>query len=150
METNIKEEQLNTILPTLEDIEGGKKAKENLLKSKEKRNSNKTEQTSLSLSKILGNIFNGTFLTSESSNRQWPFVIFLAFVGMVYIANSYTAEKNVRKIDALAKEIKELHSQYITSKAEIMYSTKQSEIAKLSAQYGILETKEAPYKILMK
>jgi hypothetical protein len=149
------EEKNNTadneiFIPTLEEIEGKKKAEENLAKSKNIKTAKKNETGSLSVGRLLTSIFNGTFLTSESSVKQWPFVVFLAVVGMFYIANSYVAEKNVRKIDQVTKELKDLHSQYITSKAEIMFHTKQSEIARLSEKYGMLETKEAPHKILMK
>jgi len=150
MEDNLNVKEAEIFIPTLEDIEGRKKVAENLAKNANKKNTLKNETGNLSFGKLLTNIFNGTFLTSEKSVKQWPFVVFLAVVGMFYIANSYMAEKNVRKIDQISKELKDLHSQYITSKAEIMFYTKQSEIAKLSEKYGMIETKEAPHKILMK
>jgi hypothetical protein len=150
MEEKLNTENPENFIPTLEDIEGKKKAAKNLAKSNTNKTSKKNQTSSLNIAKLLTNIFNGTFLTSERSVKQWPFVVFLAIIGMFYIANSYVAEKKVRKIEQLSKELKDLHSQYITSKAEIMFYTKQSEIAKLSEKYGMIETKEAPHKILMK
>jgi hypothetical protein len=150
MEKNLNTEVAEVFIPTLEDIEGKKKAAENVAKNANKKTARKNETGVLSFGKLLTNIFNGTFLTSEKSVKQWPFVVFLALIGMFYIANSYVAEKKVRKIDQITRELKDLNSQYITSKAEIMFYTKQSEIAKLSEKHGIIETKEAPHKILMK
>ena len=48
-----------------------------------------------------------TLLTEGVISKMMPFVIFLAMLGMVYIANMHFAEKNIRNIDKLNKEVKE-------------------------------------------
>ena len=45
---------------------------------------------------------------------------------MLYIANSYYAEHTVRDIDKTEKELKELRSEFIRGKSELMYSNNLS------------------------
>ena len=42
--------------------------------------------------------------------RYIPYVLFLAGIALFYIGNSHFAEKNVRKIDALEKEVEDLRA----------------------------------------
>ena len=64
------------------------------------------------------------------------------------MANGYYAEQTVRKINKVTNELKELKSEYITSKSELMFISKQSEVAKLSVKLGIKESVTPPKKIV--
>ena len=77
--------------------------------------------------------------------------MFLAVIAMVYIANGYYAEHTVRKINNATKELKELHSEYITTKSTLMQISTQSSVAGLSLKLveGLQESKEAPKKIVI-
>lgn len=78
-----------------------------------------------------------------------PFMFFLTALCLIYIANSYYAEKTVREIDTISKELKELRSEYITGKSDLMYSSKQSNVAAKAADIGIKESLEPPSKIVV-
>lgn len=78
-----------------------------------------------------------------------PFILFLAGIGLLYIANSYYAERTIREIDAVSRELKTLRTEYITGKSELMMICKQSEVARAVAPLGLLEPTEAPKKIVM-
>jgi hypothetical protein len=78
-----------------------------------------------------------------------PFILFIAGIGLLYIANSYYAERTIREIDAVSKELKTLRTEYITGKSELMMICKQSEVARAVAPLGLLEPTEAPKKIVM-
>ncbi|HEX5001131.1 MAG TPA: FtsL-like putative cell division protein [Bacteroidia bacterium] len=78
-----------------------------------------------------------------------PYTLFLTLIALVYIANSYYAEKTVRDIDSTTKELKTLRSEYISDKSELMFNSKQSEVAKVVAPLGIKESTEAPRKIVV-
>jgi hypothetical protein len=69
---------------------------------------------------------------------------------LFYIWNSYTIDKTVREIDKTDKELKELRSEFITGKSDLMYKCKMTEVAKNIEMYGIKESKEAPKKIINK
>lgn len=97
-------------------------------------------------------IINGNFLTNKSSLKQAPFVLFLTVVALFYIANSYYAERKIRQINKINNELKELRSEYITSKSRLMFVSKQSEVAKMAEGMGlsIKESTTPPGKIMVK
>ncbi len=84
----------------------------------------------------------GGFLTSENVIRQIPYILFLTLIAIIYIGNRYQAEKIVRESIVLNNEVKELRSEAITATSELMYISKQSEVAKLVKKKG-LDLKEA-------
>ncbi|MBY0427439.1 MAG: hypothetical protein K2Q22_17520 [Cytophagales bacterium] len=79
-----------------------------------------------------------------------PHVGFFTLIAILYIANAHYAEKTVRRIDKLKIEVEDLRADYTTQKAEYMYASKQSEVAKKVAQMGLKESMEPPYKIIKK
>ena len=92
---------------------------------------------------------NGSFLTREWVLGQLPFVLFLALIAMGYIANGYYAERMVKEINTTTNELKELRSEYITTKSDLMHISKQSEVAKYSQKIGLVESTTPPKKIVM-
>ena len=78
-----------------------------------------------------------------------PFMFFLTVLSLVYIANSYYAEKTVRDIDKISKELKELRSEYISVKSDLMYSSKQSNVANKAEEVGVKESLIPPNKIVV-
>ena len=97
-------------------------------------------------------VINGNFLTNKSSIKQAPFVLFLTLVALFYISNSYYAERKIRQINKINNELKELRSEYITSKSKLMFVSKQSEVAKTAETMGlpIKESTTPPGKIIIK
>lgn len=94
------------------------------------------------LSKYLSSIFN-----AEAATRALPFVLFLALLGMIYIANMNLAEKDIRDIEKINKQLLELSSEYKSSKAELAYKSTQTEVAKRAALMGIKAPVEPPKKL---
>lgn len=78
-----------------------------------------------------------------------PYIFFLTLIALIYIANSYYAERTVRDIDAVTKELRTLRTEYITGKSELMIVSKQSEVARSVASQGLKESVEAPKKIIV-
>ncbi|MBL0343378.1 MAG: hypothetical protein IPP71_22475 [Bacteroidetes bacterium] len=93
------------------------------------------------------NVF-GIF-TKDMAVKIMPYIFFLTLIALVYIANSYYAERTIRDIDRVTKELKTLRTEYITGKSELMFVSKQSEVAKAVAWQGIKESVEAPGKIIV-
>ncbi|MFH1321499.1 MAG: FtsL-like putative cell division protein [Bacteroidota bacterium] len=111
---------------------------------------NTKEKNTRRLARTFISLLNGSFLTKEKAVQQLPFLIFLTFLGICYIANNHYAEKTVREIDKLNKGLKELRSEYITTKFDLMYRNKQSEIAEDVKQMGLKESVVPPKKITVK
>ncbi len=93
--------------------------------------------------------FFDSFFTQEAAIKALPFFFFLAGIAMFYISNRHYAEKNVREIDKVSKELRELRSEYMTTKAELMYRSNQTEVAKRLEHTGIKEAKVPPKKIVI-
>ena len=88
----------------------------------------------------------GSFLVMNNI----PFIIFLAFLATIYIANSRYAERNLRDIQTVQKEVKELNYKYMDLKSTLMQSSMQSEVAKKVQESGLKELTDKPYKIVVK
>ena len=85
------------------------------------------------------------WLSYQSIVRQVPFLFFLAFLAVVYIYNGHMADKTVRKINAMAKEVKELQWEYKSLKSEVMFRSKPSQLSKALQPLGLSELNETPY-----
>jgi predicted membrane protein len=71
--------------------------------------------------------------------KNIPFFLFLSVLAVVYIYNGHYADKTVRNINKVNKELKELQYEYKTLKSEVMYRSKQSELAKEVQPLGLKE-----------
>ncbi len=78
-----------------------------------------------------------------------PFVFFLFFLGLIYIANANFADKQVRKIQTLEKEIKDLKWRYNAAKAELMFDTKQSEVERIVTPFGLRASNQRTKRIIV-
>lgn len=99
------------------------------------------------LAKGLSSVFSGTFLTNESTLKHLPFILFLALIAIFYIANGYYADDKIREVNKVSNQLKELRSEYISTKSELMFASKQSEVAKSAEGLGLKEPLVPPTKI---
>ena len=118
----------------------------NTLKKEEK---SKKKKEASKVSKSLANIFSGNFLSKESVVGLLPFIFFLTFIGILYIANGYYAEKIVRDLHRTGNDVKELRSEYITIKSDLNFKSKQSQVAQATEQLKIYESTIPPTKIVV-
>jgi len=96
-------------------------------------------------------VLDGSLLTRGAVVRQFPYVIFIVLLAVIYIGNRYHAEKILRETIEIQSEVKELRYEAITSASELMYISKQSEVAKMLEKkgLGLVETVEPPKKIIV-
>ena len=89
--------------------------------------------------------------TQERLVRNLPFILFLAFLGIVYIANQFHAEKLVNEVNLLKKERKEKRAEYISSASDLMRVTRQSEVIQRvnEAGLGLKPLTSPPNKIVI-
>lgn len=76
--------------------------------------------------------------------RNIPFFLFLSVLAVIYIYNGHFADKTIRDINKVSKELKELHYEYKTLKSEVMFRSKQSELAKAVEPFGLKELLTPP------
>jgi len=93
-------------------------------------------------------ILGGSFLTNDVASKNMRFLFFLAFLAIIYIGNSYHAEKNIRKVERMQKELRELRYKHISTKAKLMQGSRQSKVASILEYKGIKESTVPPKKII--
>ncbi len=97
----------------------------------------------------------GSYLNISENTTNWvfknfPFLLYLGFLAIIYIANAHFAERNVRDIQRLQKEIKELKWEYTSIKSETMYRSMQSQIDESLEPVGINLSNKGPKTIQSK
>ena len=90
------------------------------------------------------------FITTDEATRALPFVLYMALIGMIYIGNRHFAEKNIRDIDKLSKEVKELNWDYKVAKAELAFKSTLTEVAKRVDTLGVRESIQPAQKLVVK
>ncbi|WP_207434999.1 FtsL-like putative cell division protein [Sabulibacter ruber] len=82
--------------------------------------------------------------------RYLPKVLFLMAVVLFYIGNTHYAERTLRQIDKTKAETEDLRADYTTLKSDYMEASKQSEVARNVAPYGIVESSTPPIQVVLK
>ena len=82
--------------------------------------------------------------------RNLPYVFFLIFLAMIYIANAHYTEKKIRKIDKLRSEIKELNWNYMAIKSDVIYQETYSELSENVSDMQLSNNGAFPKKIVKK
>jgi hypothetical protein len=89
-------------------------------------------------------------ITTDDATRALPFILYVAFLGMLYIGNRHMSENNLRDIDKINKEVKELSWEYKSTKADLAFKSTLTEVAKRVDTLGIKEPAQPPQKITVK
>ncbi|MEO6682149.1 MAG: FtsL-like putative cell division protein [Ginsengibacter sp.] len=76
--------------------------------------------------------------------RNVPFYFFLAALAVVYIANGHSADSMLRKIGKTEKAIKEMEYEYKTVKRDVIFRSKESELARAVEPLGLKQMTEPP------
>lgn len=71
--------------------------------------------------------------------KNIPFFLFAAVLTVLYIANGHYADKTIRKINATSKHLKEMEYEFKTVKRDVIFRSKESELAKAVEPLGLKE-----------
>lgn len=110
---------------------------ENVVRQKEEK---RTVFTAFSRMLKAGNMFDEGIPVAAL-----PKILFLMGVILFYIGNTHYAERTIRKIEKLKVSVEDLRADYTTLKADLMFSSKQSEVAKRVEPIGLQESMKAPF-----
>lgn len=91
---------------------------------------------------------NGDWISMQSIADNMTFVVFAAFLVFATMAYRNYCYKQVYKLDRMGKEIRELKWEYMSTKAEHMYDSKQTQVAKLVSDQEIKQLDVPPIKIV--
>jgi hypothetical protein len=85
----------------------------------------------------------------EDLSRIVPFVLFISFLTLTYIANKYYSEKTILKISKTNHEIEDLRAECITTKADLTNYSKQSEIIAKASEMGLKPLNKPAKKLVL-
>lgn len=126
-----------------------KQLEEEDLPEKEEKEERKPQAPEGSTMLFFRKLFTEGVVSKEAATEMLPFLVFLCVLGMIYIGNSHMAVTNIRNIDKLNKEVTELSYGYKSLKADLMFKSKLTEVAKKVDTLGIKELVEPPKKIIV-
>ncbi len=78
-----------------------------------------------------------------------PKILFVVFIGLLYISNTHYADKTTRAIEKAQNEVEDLRADFTTLKADVMFASKQSEVARRVKTMGLEESLKPPFKIVV-
>jgi hypothetical protein len=96
------------------------------------------------------NILKARYLVNEDATRNWRFIVFLIVLAIIMIANSHRYEQKVFKIADLTNEVKELRSEFVDRRSELMKLKMESTISTKMETRGIFPSSVPPVKIKVK
>jgi Bacteriodetes cell division protein (FtsL-like) len=79
--------------------------------------------------------------------KNIPFYLFASALAIIYIANGHYADKTIRKINSTASHLKEMEYEFKTIKRDVIFRSKESELAKAVAPLGLKELMAPPVRL---
>ena len=71
--------------------------------------------------------------------KNIPFYLFVSALAILYIANGHYADKMIRDINTTVKNLKEKEYEFKTVKRDVIFRSKESELAKAVEPLGLKE-----------
>lgn len=95
----------------------------------------------------LYNILKGKFLVDEDAKKNWGFILFLTLLALLMITSSHQIDRKVQTISELNKEKRQLRSEFVSTRSELMKLKMESSISKRLAENGLYVSQTPPRKI---
>jgi hypothetical protein len=95
-------------------------------------------------------ILKARFLIEDDAIKSWRFIIFLIVLAIIMIANTQRFEQKIFKIAALTNQVKELRSEFVDRRSELMKLKMESTVSAKMADKNIFPSTVPPKKITVK
>jgi hypothetical protein len=96
-------------------------------------------------------LLSGSMVSEKIILKNLGYVSFVTLLAAIYIGNRFHAEKITRESTRLQREVKDLRSEALSTSADLMYVSRQSEVFRLVKEKGLNleEMKTPPFKLLV-
>jgi hypothetical protein len=95
-------------------------------------------------------ILKARFLVNEDATKNWRFIVFLIFLAILMIAYGHNYDEKVYKITELTNEVKELRSEFVDKRSELMKLKMESTVSEKMKERQIYPSSVPPQKIKVK
>jgi hypothetical protein len=92
-------------------------------------------------------ILKARFLLDEDAIKNWRFIVFIILLAIIMIANTQSYEQKVYRISALTNEVKELRSEFVDRRSELMKLRMESTVSEKMEAKQIKPSTVPPVKI---
>src|ERR1035437_20842 len=96
-------------------------------------------------------LLSGSMVSEKIILKNLGYVSLITLLAAIYIGNRFHAEKITRETTRLQREVKDLRAESLSTSADLMYISKQSEVFTMVREKGLSleEMKTPPYKLLV-
>ncbi len=98
----------------------------------------------------LYNILKARFLIDDDAVKNWRFIVFVIVLAIIMIANTQKFEQKVFRIAELTSEVKELRSEFVDRRSQLMKLRMESTISEKMVEKQIFPSTVPPVKIKVK
>ena len=97
-------------------------------------------------------LLSGTMVSEKIILKNLAYISLITLLLVLYIGNRFHAEKITRETAKLQREVRDLRSESLSTSADLMYISKQSEVFRMVKEKGLNleELKTPPYKLLVR
>jgi len=81
--------------------------------------------------------------------RHFGFLLFLAMLAVIYIANGHWADNTIRDINITQKQLKDMEYEYKNLKSLEMYRSRESQVTQAAAALGLKTSIVPPVKLVI-
>ena len=100
---------------------------------------------------FLKELLSGSMVSEKLILQNLGYISLITFLAAVYIANRFHAERITRETSRLQREVRDLRSESLSTSADLMYVSRQSQVYSLIREKGLNleELKAPPYKLIV-
>ena len=102
------------------------------------------------MKKSIYDILKGKFLVSDDAFNNWRFILFCTLLAILMIGSSHSAERKVHEIARLNEEVRELRSEFVDRRSNLMRIKMESTISRKMVHRGIKASDVPPTKIIIR
>jgi cell division protein FtsL len=115
------------------------------------QNTRENNKKQIKTGSFIKEILSGSMVSEKIILNNLGYVALITFLAALYIGNRFHAEKITRETTRLQREVKDLRAESLSTSANLMEISKQSEVFNLIREKGLNleEMKAPPYKLLV-
>ncbi|MCU0362967.1 MAG: FtsL-like putative cell division protein [Bacteroidales bacterium] len=100
---------------------------------------------------LMRELLSGTMISEKIILRNLGYISLVTLLAALFIMNRFHAEKVTREMSRLQREVRDLRSESLSTSADLMNASRQSEVLRLVRERGLNleELKAPPYKLIV-
>ena len=99
------------------------------------------------MKKRVYSILKARFLIDDDAVKNWRFIVFIIVLAIIMIANTQRFEQKIFKIADLTNQVKELRSEFVDRRSELMKLKMESTVSQKMEIKQIFPSTVTPVKI---